>query len=141
MGKVKLSTRKAFVGRRKMKSKQRERAIVVEKSMVTTPTSVTKEPSASETKLNVFGIDMEEMLRQSGAPACHFEECYLLVQKSIMLDFFSILLCPMCKQPGLTFATSSGEWGFATTARLACEVCDKVVKEDFLCERVGGSKS
>ena len=138
---MKLSTRKAFVGRRKMKSKQRERAIVVEKSMVTTPTSVTKERSASETKLNAFGIDMEEMLRQSGAPACHFEECYLLVQKSIMLDFFSILLCPMCKQPGLTFATSSGKWGFATKARLACEVCDKVVKEDFLCERVGGSKS
>ena len=109
--------------------------------MITTPTSVTKERSASETKLNAFGIDMEKMLRQSGAPACHFEECYLLVQKSIMLDFFSILLCPMCKQPGLTFATSPGKWGYATKARLACEVCDKVVKEDFLCERVVESKS
>ena len=119
----------------------RERAFVVEKSMVTIPTSVTKERSASETKLNVLGIDMEEMLRQSGTPACNFKECYLLVQKSIMLDCFSILLCPMCKQPGLTFNTSSGTWGFATKARLACEVCDEVVKEDFLCERLGGSKS
>ena len=141
MGKVKLSTRKAFVGRRKMKSRQRGRAVVIEESVVTATTSVPKPHSTSETKLNAFGINMEEMLRQSEAPVSYFEDCYLFVQKSVILDFFSVLLCPMCKQPGLTFTTSSGKWGFATKARLVCEVCDELVKEDFLCERVGGSKS
>ena len=90
---MKLSIRKAFVGRRKMKSRQRERAVVIEESMVTT-TSVHIPRSTSETKSNAFGISMEEMLRQSEAPVCQFEDCYLFVQKSIMLDF----LVPYCAQ-------------------------------------------
>ena len=135
---MKLSTRKAFVGRQKMKSRQRGRAVVIEESVVTATTSIPKPHSASETKLNVYGINMEEMLRQSEGPVSYFEDCYLFVQKSMILDCLSVLLC---QQPGLTFTTSSGKWGFATKARLVCEVCDELVKENVLCERVGGSKS
>ena len=110
---------------------------MIEESVVTATTSEAKPHSASETKLNAFGINMEEMLRQSEAPVSNLEDCYLFVQTSMILHCFNVLLCPMCKQPGVTFTTSSGKWGFATKARLVSEVCDELVKEDFLFARVG----
>ena len=111
---------------------------MIEESVVTATTSVPKPHSASETTLNAFGINMEEMLRQSEAPVSNLEDCYLFFQMSMILDYFNVLLCPVCKQPGLTFSTSSGKWGFATKARLVSEVCDELVKEDFLFVRVRG---
>ena len=110
---------------------------MIEESVVTATTSVPKPHSASETKLNAFSITIEEMLRQSEAPVISLEDCYFFLQMSMILHFFNVLLCPVCKQPGLTFTTSSGKWGFATKARLVCEVCDELVKEDFLFVRVG----
>ena len=75
--------------------------------MVTNPTFVTKQRSASETKLDAFGIDMQEFQGSL---------------KSQLVILMNAILCPMCKQCCLTFVIPSGKWGLATEARLVCEV-------------------
>ena len=82
------------------------------------------------------------MLKKTDAPVDELEDCYLLVQKNTIPQFFEKLLCPECKQPGLSFTTSSaGKCGFLMKAKVICENCENLVKEDYLCERVGGSTS
>lgn len=97
--------------------------------------------SASTKKLSAFISNIDEMQKETEAPADESEDCYLIVQKNTIKKFFNTLLCSDCKQPGLSLMTlPSGKCGFSIKAKVLCECCEGIVKEDYLCEQVGGSK-
>ena len=98
---MKSHTRKAYVGRRNMKSRQRTKAeivgdvkvgpMVVERADSVPDSSVKPKEnvSACTKKLSVFGVNIDEMLKKIEAPVDESEVCYLLFQKSTITEFFN----------------------------------------------------
>ena len=50
-------------------------------------------------------------------------------------------ICPLCRQNGLSFYVGKDTWGFCLKGKVACTMCDEVIGEEYLSERVGNTTS
>ena len=149
MGRSKYRTRNPYVGERKKTSMRRTKHEVLthlsenhEEDELVSSQEENKTESASSRKLKYFGVTVEEGKDNADNSTSEPEDCYLIVQKSIMAKLVSTLLCPECKQPGLSFQVSSeNKNGFSVKSSIVCQTCKVFAKEQYLCERVGGSSS
>ena len=69
---------------------------------------------------------------------------FTFVQKSSLINLLSKLLCPTCNSPGITLQILEDKVkmsGFAAMGSLLCTTCEEDVDENYLCQRVGNSKS
>ena len=103
------------------------------------PSATSKSPvAASSSKLGIFGISVQQLETNANTEEEASDDCYVVVQESLMHTLCSKLLCPSCKQPCISFDVMTDRTvGFAAKARSYCTACEKNVSEDFLCKRVG----
>ena len=117
MGKIKVHTRQAYVGRRKMKSRQCRTTVVVDvanakpviSDSLASPPFIQENESSSARKLQAIGISIEVLLQSTCEPIDELGDCHLIIQKIAISMLFETLICPDCKQPGLHFNLSSFE--------------------------------
>ena len=141
MARKKFRTIRGYIGRRRKRiAKAKEEVLGVIEPGSAGNKSVGL--SASARKLSFFGVNIDENVEQIDLSSAKPEDCYIIAQKSAMTELISTLLCPDCKQPGLSFEIDKGKVsGFSAKAAIMCKICESPAKENYLCERVGGSKS
>ena len=95
--------------------------------------------SASERKLSCFGVTLESTHIKKEREA---DDHFMFVQKSSLASLLSKLLCPNCNSPGISLRTAEDKMsGFASMGSLFCTLCEEVIQENCLCQRVGNSRS
>ena len=95
MAKVKARSKKKFVGYRRNRNLATKLRKVVEKNNKIPSGLGNNEPqtvSASTTKLNLFGIDLDAKVNKDTSHTGNEDDCYFFVQKSC-LQTFSPQLC------------------------------------------------
>ena len=156
MGKTKERTRKPYRGKRKMPSKVRRKntkASIEDNSVVNivnTPDAASsnninqEHVSASAKKFRVFGVTVDsesENIIPSDAPE-KLSNAYFIAQQKCISMLISTLLCPDCGLPGVSFeVVPESKCGFAAKAKISCSHCEEICGTNFLCERVGNSRS
>ena len=109
-----------------------------------TMTSIKSHISASAKTFRVFGVTVDsdsENIVPSGAPD-KFSDAYFIAQQNCMSILISTLLCPDCGLPGVSFqVVPDSKCGFAAKVKIFCSNCDEICGTNFLCERVGDSRS
>ena len=66
----------------------------------------------------------------------------MFVQKPSLSNLLSSLLCPSCNTLEIIFRTFKDKpSGFAVMGSLFCGACEKVSDENYLCQRMGNSRS
>ncbi len=111
-----------------------------------TPTTTmpsTQKPSASATKLNFYGIELDLELEKPIVDESEVRDCNFFVQLSCLQKFFALVACPGCHElGGIDFELEdSKQCGFAKFGLLSCSKCHTTIGEDFLCQRVGNTSS
>ena len=156
MGKTKERTRKPYRRKRKMPSKVRRKntkASIEDNSVVNivnTPDAASsnninqEHVSASAKKFRVFGVTVDsesENIIPSDAPE-KLSNAYFIAQQKCISMLISTLLCPDCGLPGVSFeVVPESKCGFAAKAKISCSHCEEICGTNFLCERVGNSRS
>ena len=101
--------------------------------------------SASAKKMDVFGISLESLQIERDSSSIvtkGSDDMFLIVQHSSLISLFSKLICPKCFSPGVTLKILDGmACGFAMQGTVICSTCDEVIHEEYLCQRIGGTKS
>eukprot|EP00112_Aurelia_sp_Birch-Aquarium-sp1_P022795 Seg6549.1 transcript_id=Seg6549.1/GoldUCD/mRNA.D3Y31 product="hypothetical protein" protein_id=Seg6549.1/GoldUCD/D3Y31 len=163
MGKVKFRTRKPFLGRRKNKKlntkgknalPEKDQTADVEEGEVlghrqenehadqNTLFEAPNKPSASATKLNFFGIDLNLDISKPLQGTERDSDCYIIVQKSFLQELFNQVMCPQCLGHDVTLEICDEQsLGFAASSKLSCKSCNHVSHDGHLCKRVGNSMS
>ena len=132
MGRTKLRSRRPYLGRRKQ---NRRKAVGLQNT----------KPSASDQKLSCFGISFDQLqkrMKKITDETNESEDGYLFVQQSCLQSLVGQLLCPSCKNPGVTVSVPDiAVQGFAAKYILCCINCKTSIDESFLCERAGNSST
>ena len=138
MAKVKARSNKKFVGYRRNRNLATKLRKVVEKNNEIPSGPGNNElqtVSASTTKLNLFGIDLDAEVNKETSHTGNEDDCYFFVQKSGLQTFFSSVMCPECENKTLTLNLETANFsGFAVKGILSCSVCLKknLLQTDFL---------
>ena len=93
--------------------------------------------------MNLFGIDLNtEVVKATAQPHNEDSDCYLIVQKSSLMELFGKIACPDCGAQGMCFNFEADKFsGFACSGSLTCTVCEKKLADEYLCTRPGDSTS
>ena len=154
MARTKFRTRKPFKGRAKNKNMVRNTAkktVELEDLPVGLPTppqvennseSLLPGRSATAKKFSFFDVSFEDQATADVSDKESTSDCYVIAQKSSLQNLFGKLLCPSCKKPGIVFELlGSKTCGFSGKGELTCQECSQFSNEEYLCARVGNSKS
>ena len=162
IGKIKFRTRKAFLGRRRNKNLNTKGKKAAQEVNQTTevgegevlghrqeneeadrsPPEAPKKPSASATKLNFFGIDLNVDTPKPVQGTEKDSDCYIIVQKSCLRELFKQVICPQCFGNDVRLEIfDEKSLGFAASSKVVCQSCSHVLYDGHLCKRVGNSVS
>ena len=137
MGRTKFQRFQGIRKRRKNRTFNVERAI--EESGPTDG-----DETASSKKLALFDLELEKMIEKKQSieeMKVDNERCFLIADKLCLKKLISSLCCPYCKHTGVIFETHKGEdMGFCNFANLYCKLCDTVIRESYLSERIKSSQ-
>ena len=89
--------------------------------------------SASARKIGYFQGKTKEENEEN------VDDCYAVVQESMLNQLLSDLLCPTRKNPGISFCFDESS-GFAVNGSILCSHCE-TTKKEYLYQRTGKSKS
>ena len=141
MARTKQRSKKPFLGRRKIHRRRKEKTDLLATAVADDVVKLV-EPrprSASERKLACFGVTLESTQIKKEREA---DDQFMFVQKSSLASLLSKLLCPNCNSPGISLRTAEDKMsGFAAMGSLFCTLCEEVIQENYLCQRVGNSRS
>ena len=161
MGRVKFRTQKPFLGRKKnenlntkgKKAAQETNQTAEVEGEVLGPQRENQEadrtsceapnkPSASATKLNFFGIDLNTDISKPVHGTEKDSDCYIIVQKSCLQELFKQVVCPQCFGIHVRLEIFDEQsLGFAASSKLLCKTCSHLLYDGHLCKRVGNSVS
>ena len=141
MARTKQRSKKPFLGRKKILRRRHEKTDLLATPMVQDSVKLVEPEarSASERKLAYFGVTLESTQVKKEKET---DDCFMFVQKSSLSNLLSALLCPNCNTPGISFRNLKDKMsGFAVMGSLFCGTCEEVVEENYLCQRMGNSRS
>ena len=149
MAKTKKRTKTPFVGRRKNSNLSRTtKPVIEEATREQAETEMTNEGpklglSASATKMKFFGIDLStEVEKATTQTSDEDSDCYLIVQKSSLMELFAKTACSECGTQGICFKMDAHKLsGFVSNGSLTCPHCEKTLSNEYLCIRLGNSTS
>ena len=153
MGRTKYRTKKAFIGRRKKASMMRVRKEVFgeETRQIGGGELAGRHPDVADQAEAVREDLVEKLISASARKIAYFQDeakeeneenlddCYAVVQESMLNQLLSNLLCSTCKNPGISFRFEERS-GFAVKGSILCSHCE-TTKKEYLCQRIGKSKS
>ena len=155
MGKTKFRTQHRFKGQRKRRVKankitQEQIDQLVQPQAEEVRPEVNKEgggsstkPSSSRVKMDLLGVSFEDINRdfEANPKDKEDENTFFLIQLSAMKKLIGLTVCPLCNQNGLSFEIGKDTWGFCLKGKLTCTMCDDVIGDEFLSDRVGNTTS
>ena len=148
MGKPKYRVAKPYVGHRrntKRNTKMSAKGKTIDESLghQREANAESEKPSSSLSKLSFYGFTLDTEVSKAGDENEQVNDCNLFAQFSCLQQFFGKLECRGCHSSGSIAFTfdEERECGFAKFGILECKKCQTIIHEDFLCKRVGNSKS
>ena len=94
--------------------------------------------SASATKLNYFGITLDDRIKEPETD----DDCYGIIQKSALQSVFDFLACPFCDVKPVMFDLQPDKSnGCSPKCKVHCSSCATILYEDYLCNRLGNATS
>ena len=93
--------------------------------------------------MKFFGIDLStEVEKATTQTSDEDSDCYLIVQKSSLMELFAKTACSECGTQGICFNMDAHKLsGFVPNGSLTCPHCEKTLSNEYLCKRLGNSTS
>ena len=137
MGRVKFRTRNKFRGRHKKVT----RSIEKEKQPETFEIRSSKLQSSSARKMELLDISIENERKQPKGTV-ESSDCFMICQKEALNKLLCAVACSKCFVAGQVSleVVEGSSLGLSVRAMLVCQSCKEKLMEDYLCQRVGGSR-